>query len=132
MAVTGRCLCKDVSFLVDGPMRWQVYCHCESCRRNCSAPVTAFFGADRGDFRWTGVQPASYASSPGVKRLFCGRCGTPMAFDAESDTRNIHLYAASLDAPAQYQATAHVFHAERLAWLEISDDLPKHPGTMDS
>ena len=71
--VSGRCLCGAVTYSFEGAPRWQAYCHCESCRRTCSAPVTAFFGVDRGAFRWTGAQPAVYASSPGVRRLFCGR-----------------------------------------------------------
>jgi hypothetical protein len=125
----GHCLCGAVTFEFGGSPRWSAYCHCESCRRNCSAPVTAFFGVDRGDFRWTGAAPAAYESSPGVRRLFCGRCGTPMAYDADRDARNIHLYAASLDDPHAYRPTAHVFSAERLPWFAVADDLPRHEGS---
>jgi hypothetical protein len=128
MATGGRCLCGAVTYRFDGAPHWSAYCHCESCRRNCSAPVAAFFGVGRGDFRWTGATPALFESSPGVRRLFCGRCGTPMAYDAERDTRSIHLYAASLDDPAAFRPTAHVFAAERLPWFDVADDLPRHEG----
>lgn len=124
----GRCLCGAVSYEYSGERRWSAYCHCESCRRNCSAPVAAFFGVDRGDFRWTGAAPAVFESSPGVRRLFCARCGTPMAYDADQDARNIHLYAASLDDPADYHPALHVFAAERLPWFDIADALPRRPG----
>jgi hypothetical protein len=124
----GRCLCGAVRYEYDGERRWSAYCHCESCRRNCSAPVTAFLGVDREAFRWTGAAPAAYQSSPGVRRLFCARCGTPMAYDSERDTRNIHLYAASLDDPADYAPTVHVFAAERLPWFDVADDLKRYPG----
>ena len=128
MTTGGRCLCGAVTYEYEGERRWSAYCHCESCRRNCSAPVTAFFGVDRGTFRWTGAAPAIYESSPGVRRLFCGRCGTPMAYDADHDARNIHLYAASLHDPADYRPTAHVFTAERLPWFDVADDLKRLPG----
>ncbi len=128
MPTGGRCLCGAVRFEFDGEPRWSAYCHCESCRRTCSAPVTAFFGVDRGAFRWTGATPAVYASSPGVRRLFCGRCGAPMAYDADRDARNIHLYAATLDDPGAYRPTVHVFAAERLPWFDVADDLPRHEG----
>jgi hypothetical protein len=128
MATSGRCLCGAVTYEYDGARRWSAYCHCESCRRTCSAPVAAFFGVGRGAFRWTGTAPAAYASSPGVRRLFCGRCGTPMAYDADRDPRNIHLYAASLDDPSAFTPTAHVFAAERLSWFDLADDLPRHEG----
>ena len=128
MTTAGRCLCGAVTYEYEGERRWSAYCHCESCRRNCSAPVTAFFGADRNGFRWTGAAPAAYESSPGVRRLFCGRCGTPMAYDADHDARDIHLYAASLDDPADYRPTAHVFTAERLPWFDVADELKRLPG----
>jgi hypothetical protein len=128
MTTSGRCLCGAVTYEYDGERRWSAYCHCESCRRNCSAPVTAFFGVDRGEFRWTGAAPAAFESSRGVRRLFCARCGTPMAYDADRDARNIHLYAASLDDPADYCPTAHVFAAERLPWFDVADDLARFQG----
>jgi hypothetical protein len=89
--------------------------------------VAAFFGVNRKDFRWSGAAPAAYESSPGVRRLFCRRCGSPMAYDADHDTKNIHFYAASLEDPAVYRPTAHVFTAERLPWFDVADDLPRHP-----
>src|SRR3546814_1287386 len=74
MTTRGRCLCGEVTYEFDGAENWRAYCHCESCRRNTSSPVTAFFGVSRSAFRFTGKAPAVYASSPGVRRLFCGRC----------------------------------------------------------
>ena len=92
----GRCLCGAVTYEFTGEPAWRGHCHCESCRRNCSAPFTTFLGVPREGFRWTGAAPQVYDSSPGVRRPFCGRCGSPMAYDAAKDRANIHLYAASL------------------------------------
>lgn len=128
MATGGRCLCGAVRYEYEGAPRWSAYCHCESCRRTCSAPVTAFFGVGRDVFRWTGEAPAVYGSSPGVRRHFCARCGTPMAYDADWDAQAIHLYAASLDEPGDFRPALHVHHAERLPWFEVADDLPRRPG----
>ena len=60
MPTTGHCLCGAVAYEFDGPENWTGYCHCESCRRNCSAPVTAFFAIPDGSWRWTGAAPAIY------------------------------------------------------------------------
>jgi hypothetical protein len=128
MATTrGRCLCGEVTYEFDGAENWRAYCHCESCRRNTSSPVTAFFGVPRSAFRFTGGAPAAYASSPGVRRLFCGRCGSPMAYESDRWPDEIHLYAASLDDPEAYRPQAHVHVAERLSWFDVRDDLPRHP-----
>lgn len=128
MTVTrGRCLCGEVTYEFSGAERWRAYCHCESCRRNTSSPVTAFFGVPRGAFRFTGRAPAAYVSSPGVRRLFCGRCGSPMAYESDRWPDEIHLYAASLDDPEAYRPQAHVHVAEQLPWFDVKDDLPRHP-----
>ena len=125
----GHCLCGQVTYEYRGPRKWAGHCHCESCRRNCSAPVAAFFGVDRNDFQWTGARPAVYESSPGVRRLFCGRCGSPMAFESDRFPEEIHLYAASLDDPAAYVPQSHVHCAEQLPWFDVRDELPRHPGS---
>jgi hypothetical protein len=126
---SGRCLCGEVTYAFTGAENWTGYCHCESCRRNTSSPVTAFLGVPLAAFRFTGKAPAVYESSPGVRRLFCARCGTPMAFEADRYPGEIHLYAASLDHPETYRPQCHVHAAERLPWFDVKDELPRHPGS---
>lgn len=121
---TGRCLCGAIRFAFDAKPNWQAHCHCESCRRNCSAPFTSYFGVSHGHWRWTAAEPAAYASSPGVERLFCARCGTPMAYSSTAFPHEIHFYAASLDDPGAYAPTIHVHWDERLPWVKIADGLP--------
>lgn len=123
----GHCLCGAVRFEYAGPENWRGHCHCESCRRNTSAPFTSFLAVPNAAFRWTGAAPAVYESSPGVRRLFCGRCGSPMAFEADRYSHEIHLYAASLEDPAGYVPDFHVHWAERVPWIALSDDLKKFP-----
>lgn len=120
----GRCLCGQLRYETDAPPLWQVHCHCESCRRNCSAPFTSYFGVANGHWRWTGAAPAVYVSSPGVERLFCPNCGTPMAFHSSRWPDEVHFYAASLDDPTGYRPTGHVFWAEHLPWVALADGLP--------
>ena len=122
---SGHCLCGAVSYRCDALPLWQVNCHCESCRRATSSPMTAFLAVADGHWRWTGVEPASFASSPDVTRLFCPRCGSPMAYrNARECPDEMHFYAASLDDPARFHPTAHDFLDERLPWLHLSDGLP--------
>lgn len=123
----GRCLCGAVTFEYSGPEAWRGHCHCESCRRSCSAPFTSFLGVSRPAMRWTGAMPAVYESSPGVRRLFCVNCGSPMAYDTEKDKADIHLYAASLEDPSSFAPTFHGHWAEKVPWVELADDLEKFP-----
>lgn len=123
---TGRCLCGAVTYRYDPPENWRAHCHCESCRRATSSPVTTYMGVPRERLRWTGAEPTLYESSPGVRRLFCGRCGSPMAYDSDRFPHEVHLFAASLDDPGNFAPQAHVFFAEHLPWFDTADDLPRH------
>lgn len=121
---SGHCLCGSVRFTFDSPPNWQAHCHCESCRRNCSAPFTSYFGIDHGQWRWTGETPAVYVSSHGVKRHFCATCGTQMAYEGQRWPHEIHFYAASLENPAEFEPTLHVNWNEHLPWVHLCDGLP--------
>ncbi len=125
---SGRCLCKAVSFEIEGPDLTCVNCHCESCRRQCSAPMTTYVGVADGKWRWTGAQPKVFESSPGVERSFCEQCGTPMSFCSKTLSGVMHVYLAALENPNAISPSAHVAYEEKLDWFSVTDELPKHNG----
>lgn len=124
---TGRCLCGSVSYQYRGAENWRAHCHCESCRRSTSSAFTTFFGVNCENFSWTGAAPRVYVSSPGVRRSFCGQCGSPMAYESERFPGEIHLYAACLEDSSGFRAQCHVHFAEHVPWSEPGDSLPKLP-----
>ena len=124
----GRCLCGTVRFEIDPPILSSVNCHCESCRRQCSAPMTTYVGVSDGQWRWTGAEPKVFQSSPGVERTFCDTCGSPMSFRSQTMSGITHFYVAAMDEPGDFAPTLHVAHEEKLPWFHIGDDLPKKNG----
>jgi hypothetical protein len=106
-------------------MIWRAHCHCESCRRATSSPVTTFFAVPKQGFSFAGDEPGAYVSSPGRLRRFCRTCGSPMSFEYDSAPEEIHLHAASLDDDRGFTAERHDFWNERRTWLTCTDDLPK-------
>lgn len=122
----GHCLCEAISFEYSGDENWRGHCHCESCRRSTSSPFTTFLGVPREAFRFTGSEPSVYQSSPGVRRLFCGTCGTQIAYESDRYPDEIHFYAASLEQSATFEPQFHTYYGERLPWIDIADDLPKY------
>lgn len=124
----GHCLCGAVRFEYAGPENWRAHCHCESCRRQTASPMTTFMGVPDGAWSWTGAAPAVYASSPGVRRMFCATCGAPVAYAADRFPGEIHFYAALLEDAARFEPRGHVHWDEKLPWLAIADALPKRSG----
>ncbi|MEM6306109.1 MAG: GFA family protein [Pseudomonadota bacterium] len=127
----GGCPCGAVRFEVTGPPKWTALCHCESCRRYCSAPVVAWMGYTPQTVRWTGSRTLR-ESSPIATRGFCAQCGTQLSFESTRWPGELHLYAVSLDDPSDYTPELHCHHAERLSWLHLADALPRFEGSAET
>ncbi|WEZ83212.1 GFA family protein [Rhizobium sp. 32-5/1] len=126
ITLSGSCLCKAVRFQISGPIMKTGHCHCESCRRATSSPVTTFLSSAIKHVAFTGAPRRIFASSPGVSRGFCGACGSPLSFETEARPGEIDLYVASLEGAAGVPIEQHWYWNERVDWLTCQDDLPKH------
>ncbi len=124
----GRCFCGAVRFELDTPIKWSVSCHCESCRRQCSAPMTTYIGVPDAQWRWAGETAKIYRSSPGVERTFCANCGTPISFRSEKMTGFMHFYVAAMEDPERFPPQLQVAYEEKLSWLNVGDDVPAKEG----
>ena len=122
----GRCLCGAVSFEYEGPENWVGHCHCESCRRNTSSPFTTFIGVPNEAYRFTGREPSVYASSAGVRRLYCADCGAPVAYGSDRFSHELHFYLSALEDASGVDPQFHVFAEEKVPWIILGDDLPKY------
>ena len=122
---TGRCLCGAVRFRFSGEVLASGHCHCESCRRATSSPVTTFFTVAKQGIAFSGDDYRFYASSPSVRRGFCGRCGSPLSYENEQRPEEMDIYVASLDPGGDFDIKEHWHWAERVSWLHCDDDLPK-------
>jgi hypothetical protein len=126
MTTTGRCLCRAIEYEYDGDPLEVLHCHCDSCRRQTSSPVATFVMVRRSALRFTRGVPKQYASSPDVRRSFCGECGSPIAYEIDRRPDVVDLFAGSLTEPAAIAPSCHVHAEEQLAWFEMLDDLPRY------
>ncbi len=125
----GHCLCKAVIFEFSGTPHWTLFCHCESCRRATSAPITAWISVPRHALRYVHGTPRYHSSSPKVRRGFCGTCGTAISYENEAIPDEVHLCAMTLADQSRVLPSAHVFVEEQVSWLEIADQLPRYAKT---
>jgi hypothetical protein len=130
--IEGGCLCGSIVFQYEGPPNWTLHCHCESCRRATSSPMTTWISVPRSSFRFLKGAPRHFASSQGVRRGFCEHCGSPLTYESERIPDEVHLYAASLVTGATVVPNRHVFVSEQLPWFEVLDELPRYATTSRS
>ncbi len=122
--VAGHCFCGALRFTLDGPHNWVGHCHCDSCRRATASPMTTFIGHPDGKWTISG-EYREYASSKGVTRAFCPKCGSPLFYRSAEIPNKTHFYAALLENPGNLTPTVHWHFDEVLPWLHINDDAKK-------
>ena len=123
--LTGHCYCGEVKFEVYGESDWVGHCHCESCRRQTGSVMTTFAGFRLEQVSFTGAMPSQYASGDGVTRSFCGRCGSPVAYQSNDRADEIHLHLGLFDDLELLPPRDHSFLDEKVSWLRADEHLPE-------
>lgn len=124
MSVHGSCLCGAVSFVVRGPLRPVVACHCQQCRKTSGHHVAAT-SALRAHIEISG-EVSWYASSKEARRGFCGTCGSNLFWDGPGS--HLSIFAGTLNAPTGLALKGHIFCADKGDYYDIADALPKADG----
>lgn len=97
------------------------------CRRTSGAPFVTWVTVPRDSLALTSGAPAELHSSPHARRGFCGACGTALTFQRTDEHGWIDVTVASLDDPEGLVPARHIWTSSQLGWLQIDDDLPRHP-----
>lgn len=122
-AVEGGCFCGRLRYRSDGETLVTALCHCRSCRRASGGASVAWVTFPSQAVTLTG-DPSIYASSPGVEWIFCGTCGTLVAYRRDTRPGEIDLTAASLDAPDDFPPAIEIWTEDKISWVRLNDDLP--------
>ena len=123
----GGCICGAIRYRVDGAPSLSGICHCQTCRRIASAPTLPFVTFKESQFAFVRGTPIEFASSPPVRRTFCGRCGSPLTYRTANDPDRVDVMTCSLDEPEAWPPKFHVWTSEKLGWQAIADGLAVYP-----
>lgn len=123
---SGRCHCGAVVYSFQGGVRHSSVCHCEDCRRCAGATGVAWMAVAADDFAIDRGTPKRYQSSADAERLFCGDCGTGLAYINENMLPGlVDIQTATLDDPAEFPPRLHVQMADALPWEAELEGLPR-------
>ena len=130
-AARGSCLCGAVAIEIGAPASETYHCHCSMCRRASGSLYQTYSVYPRNAIRFTKGEEAllTYESSPGTRRRFCCRCGCQVVCEVASSPDIVYLNSGILDGQQHpghsREREKHIFMADKVAWLHVSDDLPK-------
>ena len=129
----GSCLCGSIRYVIDGELSEFGYCHCQSCRKasgsafgaNIAVPVAAF-RVTQGD-----ALVGMFESSPGKRRHFCTRCGSPLYTLVGEAPTHVRVRLGCLDDDYSEPPSAQIFTDDGAAWHRVDDAAPQYPGWPD-
>jgi hypothetical protein len=126
--IRGSCLCGDVRLEISGAVSGGSHCHCSMCRKAHGAAFGTYALANAADFRIvSGADRITrHASSPGVSRTFCSRCGSTLQWLIETKPDIVEIALGVLDDDPGVRPARHIFVGSKAPWHEITDDLPQH------
>ena len=122
--ITGSCLCRGITFTIDGPLERASHCHCTMCQKMHGAAFGSYAEVRDEDFRLVDPEKllASYASSEDVTRTFCSRCGSTLQFIKHGRGR-IDIALGALDDAGDLHVIAEIFTSAKASWWDWDDPL---------
>jgi hypothetical protein len=126
--LTASCLCGGVQIRVTGKVGPLVYCHCTNCQKASGTAFAANVDVRRKYWQLVAGEELirEFASSPGVQRAFCSRCGSPLYSRRDTNPDVLRLRLGLVDEDPGRRALAHFFVGSKAPWYEISDPLPQY------
>ena len=127
----GGCLCGAVRYILRGAPLYTAHCHCRSCQKAIGADFATWVGMKEENFEVSHGRLALFASSPGVSRGFCDRCGSSLTYAGEDWPGQIAVLAATLDEPGIATPTANNYVEHKIPWVLLDDDLTRRERFAD-
>ncbi len=126
-AVKGSCLCKGVSFAVDGRVSDIGHCHCSKCRKVSGVNSNGVVLAAAKRFHWITGQDLieTYVMDDGWSSTFCRVCGSPVPMQLP-DSKLVWIPIGSLDEYPEIKVVQHIYVGSKGAWEVIGDDAPQY------
>ena len=111
---TGRCLCGNVQYEIDGKISPIWLCHCSKCRKTTGSAFHPAALCRQANFEWqSGEEEISeYQMPSGYRTRFCRRCGSPVPSLLE-ESESMVLSAGSLDDDPKSRPLRHIFAASK-------------------
>lgn len=126
----GRCLCGQIRYETYAEAEFVCICHCESCRRATGSVMVAWATFRESMVRIIRGTLERRESSPGVTRGHCAACGTHISYQHVGRPGAMDITLATFEDPSAFTPTAHIWMADKLPWVHVSDGLPQYRETV--
>ena len=127
MAMTGGCLCGNITYTLHGEPAGNFLCHCKNCQKQSGSAfsINLVYAEDQFDCRGevSTFADTSKSGNP-VLRQFCPACGSPIFSSIPTWPGIVVLQVGTLDDTASYSPDAQVWSQSRQNWVGFDKDYP--------
>ena len=128
---SGRCLCGDITYSVEGTPARQGHCHCLDCKKplGASFATIAFFKEEQFTLHSGSPQAFQHQSESGntLTKEFFPKCGSTV-FGSNSGRAGIKsVYIGSLDDASFVEPNFNVWKCRQLPYTLIDESLNNFP-----
>jgi len=97
------------------------------CRKASGGPLATNADVATATFRIVSGEAllSAYESSPGEKRYFCSRCGSPIYKERVGRPGWVRIRVGTVNEPLSTRPVASYYTASKCNWWEICDALPR-------
>jgi hypothetical protein len=133
MEYAGGCLCGVTRYTVTGDPVRVLYCHCNDCKKQTSAPysVIASYAKEQVTLESSEFLKTHHSvgdSGGEVKRSFCGQCGSPIFSQIEALPDFVVIKAGSFDDASWLKPTMEIYTKDKLDCAQIDPSIDSFPG----
>ena len=124
MTRTGRCLCGNISYVLDGEPLATAVCHCSHCQRQGGSAFSVNLIAMNSQMTVTGDLAAydemgEKGDQVYVRRRFCSSCGSPILSEIMLSEGVIAVKAGTLDDTSDVKPTVEAWCVDRQPWVSL-------------
>jgi len=124
--IRGSCLCRGVTFVVDGPVLSMGSCHCSRCRKAYGSAFGTIAVVRTENFRYGSGQELIQSFAEGrVDRPFCSRCGSRLPICVAGDPY-VGIPAGLLDDDPGCRPTEEIFVSSKAPWWSFASAPTRH------
>lgn len=124
MTRTGRCLCGEISYELEGDPIATVVCHCAHCQRQSGGAFSLNLIAGRDQLNVSGpIKTFEDRGENGddvyVYRRFCGNCGSPIVSELKEPEGVVAVKVGTLDDRSSVQPQAEAWCVHKQPWVDL-------------
>ena len=124
MALTGRCLCGEITYEIQGDLIATAVCHCDHCQRQSGGAFSVNLIVHESQLALSGTlstfeDRGENDDAVYVHRRFCGQCGSPIFSALVEPAGVLAVKAGTLDDRSGVTPTVEVWCDHKQPWVDL-------------